>query len=101
MQQAVSRRAAACGARRLLIPLPLSYLSVQLVLTAPVPSPALAVLPAIPSLPLGLSGHREASPVSASEQSMHGSFSPPEYIRRVRGLVQKRPTFAGPWSLAV
>lgn len=31
-------------------------------------------------------------------ESMHGSFSPPKYIRNVRGLVQKHPTFGGPWS---
>lgn len=31
-------------------------------------------------------------------ESMHGSFSPPKYIRNVRGLVQKHPTFGGLWS---
>jgi len=99
-------------AGELLAPLPLSCLSVQLVLTAApkswvrpprVPSPALAVTPAIPPLPLGLSGGREASPVSASAQSlcMAASARPSVLGVRVRGLVQKRPTFAGPRSPAV
>lgn len=97
---------AACRARpgQLLIPLPLSYISVQLVLTAApekrgCPSPSALPCPGNvacnPPPPLGLSGNREASPISASEQSLCMAASARPSTLGVEGFSAEVPNLCG------